>query len=187
MRAKGVNFRGVLDALERRGGPALRDRVLARVQGEAGEALRTGAVLSGGWYPTEWYDALLLGVEQEHPTERGVVQSLAREAVTHDLKTLFKLLSFVVSPESALTNATKIMARYWDGGRVSVREAREGRVHFVFEGYEGFTPRLWEDLQGGMEAVLDMLGVEREPFEARRGAAPGSHEVIARYRAKAKR
>lgn len=182
MRAKGVNFRGVIDALTRRGGPELRDRVIARVPGEAGEALRTGAVVSGGWYPTEWYDALLTSVEAEYPTERFAIRTLTREAVTHDLRTIFKILSFAVSPEYALTNATKIMARYWDSGRVTVRDAREGRVHFVFENYEGFTPRIWEDILGGMEAVVDMMGVPREPFETRRGATTSTFEVVARYR-----
>src|SRR5258706_8420727 len=101
-----------MSALERRAGREVLDRVIARVPGPAGEALRTGEIVSGGWYPASYYDALLGGIEAELSGERGVLRNLAREAVNHDFATLFKFLSLVVSPESALTNAVKVVSRY---------------------------------------------------------------------------
>lgn len=182
VRAKGVNFRGVTQQLERRGGKALLDRVLARIPDEAGEALRTGAVVTGGWYPAHWYDALLAAVEAEYPEDRTAIRALTREAVTEDFRTLFKILSLVVSPNAALRNAVKVMARYWDGGRVELVEAHEGFVHFRFDDYVGFTPRIWDDVVGGIEAVIDMMGVVRAPIETRNASADHRRlEVLLRY------
>ena len=182
VRAKGVNFRGVMKQLERRGGRALLERVLARVEGEAGEALRTGAVVTGGWYPARWYDALLAAVEEEYPTERTAIRALTREAVTDDFKTLFRILQLVVSPNAALKNGVKVMARYWEGGRVELIEGHEGYRQFRFDDYVGFTPRIWEDVIGGIEAVVDLMGVVRAPIETR--GATSDHrrlDVIIRY------
>jgi hypothetical protein len=177
-----VNFRGVMKQLERRGGKALLERVLARVPGDVGTALRTGEVVTGGWYPAAWYDALLSAVEAEYPTDRTAIRTLTREAVTDDFKTIFKIISLVVSPNAALRNGVKVMARYWEGGRVDLLEAHEGYVRFVFDDYYGFTPRMWDDVLGGIEAVVDMMGVVRAPIETR-GATPDGRrlEVIIRY------
>ncbi len=186
LKAKGVNFRGMTTALERRGGKELVDRVLARVPGEPGEALRLGAVVAGGWYPGEWYDALLLAIEHEHPTEAQIVRNLTREAVTDDFRTIFKVISLVVTPEAALKNSAKILARYWDGGLVTVVETREGYTHFVFDEFHGFTRRMWADFQGGLEAIVDLMKLEREPFEVRGRALDAPRlELIMRYRRKA--
>ena len=183
VRAKGVSFRGAMQQLERRGGRELLDRVLARVGGEAGEALRHGAVVSGGWYPAAWYAALLEAVEAEHPSDPDAIRSLTREAVTEDFRTIFRLLSWVVSPEAALRNAVKIMARYWEGGRVEVLEARDGHVHFLFADYHGFTPQIWSDVVGGIEPVLDLMKVTRERIEPRNVSGDGSRcEMIVCYR-----
>ena len=170
-----------MSQLERRGGKALLDSVLARVAGEAGEALRTGAVVTGGWYPADWYDALLAAVEAEYPGQPAAIRTLTREAVVEDFRTLFKILRLVVSPNAALHNGVKVMARYWEGGRVSLSEARTGYVHFVFDDFVGFTPRIVEDVVGGIEAVVDMMGVTRAPLDVRPAADPKRFEVIIRY------
>jgi hypothetical protein len=183
VRAKGVNFRGAMKQLERRGGKALLERVLARVEGEAGVAMRTGEIVTGGWYPASWYDALLAAIEVEYPSDRTAIRTLTREAVTDDFKTIFKILSLVVSPSAALRNGAKVMARYWEGGRVALVEAHEGYAHFVFEDYLGFTPRIWDDVIGGIEAVVDMMDLVRLPIETRGATADGRRlEVIVRYR-----
>lgn len=171
VRSKGTNFQGLLTTLERLRGRESVERVLAAVRGEAGDALRHGAVVSGGWYPVAWHDALLLAVEESFPSERLVVRDLTRAAVAHDFKTLFKIVSLVATPEFSMTNATKVMARYYDGGKVTVVEAREGLVHFRFDDYQGFTRRIWDDVHGGLEAVVDLLGVQRMPFDVRGGTA----------------
>jgi hypothetical protein len=181
VRSKGANFHGLLSALERVHGEDLRARVLAAVPGEAGVALRLGGVVTGGWYPIAWHDALLATVEGCLPGRRFAIRELTYEAVKHDFRTLFKIVSLVASPSSALTNSSKVMARYYDGGRVSVVESREELVHLRFDDYFGFTPRIWDDVHGGLEAIVDLMGVARQPFEVRYAQGPRA-EIMVRYK-----
>lgn len=177
VRARGVSFRSLLVQLERRGGRPLVERVLAGIGGEVEHALRTGAVVANAWYPVGWYDALLASAEREGAGARALVH----EGVAHDFRTIFKVVSLVVSPKSALTNAVKVMARYWDGGRVAVPDARDGLVRFVFDGYVGFTPRAWEGVAGGIEAVLALLGAQQVSVDVRPATGGARCEITARY------
>lgn len=181
VRSKGTNFHGAIAAVARVHGEDAKKRVVAAISGEAGEAFRLGAIVSGGWYPVSWHDAVLRAIEETFPTRRFAVRELTYDAVKTDFQTVFKIISLVASPSFALTNSTKVMARYYDGGRVSVVEAREQLVHLRFDDYFGFTSRIWEDVHGGLEGVIDLMGVEREPFEVRFAQGPKA-EFIVRYK-----
>lgn len=181
-RLKGVNFHGTLGALERRFGKEAVERVKQRTRGDGGDALRTGAIVTGGWYPAHYYDALLEAIELEFPAVRGIVHDLSYEAVTNDFQTLFKVVSLVARPEWALQGASRVMTRYVEGGHVEVREAREGLVHFQFSDFHGYTRRMWEDFVAGLEAVIDMMRVRRLPTKiVSGGTETPSCEVVIRY------
>jgi hypothetical protein len=191
VRSKGTNIRGTLQSIERMRGVGACERVIANTHGELGDALRHGGILTSAWYPIAWHDAFLRAVEETFPEEPRVIRTLSADAVKSDFSTLFKLLRLVASPAFALTNATRVMSRYYDGGRITVVEARDGYIHYRFDAYEGFTPRIWEDVVGGMEGVLDMLDVSprgepadtwRQPLDVR-GTRNESRDVIVVYRA----
>ena len=124
---------------------------------------------------------MLVAVEETFPTRRFAIRELTYESVKNDFQTIFKVVSLVASPSFAMTNASKVMARYYDGGRVTVVEAREGFLHIRFDDYFGFTPRVWDDVHGGLEAIIDLMGVERDPFEVRYAQGPRA-EYILRYK-----
>ncbi len=180
---KGVNFHGTLRALAKAHGAEKLALVRARVKGEPGQALRDGAILTGGWYPASWYDALLSAIEDELPTDRTACRDLARAAVVEDFSTLFRVISLVVSPNSALVNATRIAGRYVDGGKITVVHAKEGEIRFLFEDFHGYTRRMWEDFMGGIEAVLDLMKVQRLPSRVLGGGVDGAGrlELVVRY------
>lgn len=181
-RLKGVNFHGTLGALERRFGKDAVQRVKTRMKGEGGQELRNGAIVSGGWYPASHYDALLVAIEEEYPTTRGIVAELCRDAVTQDFQTLFRVVSLVATPEWAMSGASRVMTRYIENTRVAVKESREGHVHFRFDDFYGYTPRMWEDFIAGLEAVMDLMRVRRLPTKIVAGGGDEPHlEVIIRY------
>ena len=182
MRLKGVNFRGILRSVERRFGAAGRDRVLAAVAGEGGQALRAGEVVAGGWYPPAWYDALLAAVQQTFP-EPNILRTLAHDSIRDDFSTIFKIMSLIATPESALRNATRIMRLYVDGGSIRVISSQEGATRYRFEGYTGFTARMWDEFTGGMEGVLRMMKVRPLPSRIIDGGKDGDgfYEVLLRY------
>lgn len=180
---KGVNFHGTLKAVARTYGQETLTRVEQRIEGEAGEAIRAKAVVTAGWYPASWYDAVLRAIEAEFPGEKRICRDLARAAVKDDFATLFKIISLVFSVESALKTATKVVGRYVDGGTVTLVKGEEGVLHFKFDQYVGYTSRMWEDFIGGMEAILDLMHVERLPTKILSGGGDGDKlEVLLRFR-----
>lgn len=181
VRSKGTNIRGVLSSLKRAYGDVLHAEVLRSIEGELGEALRHGAIVSSGWYPIAWHDETLAAIEAALPFEQNPIRKLTYDSVKRDFQTIFRVVSLVASPTFALPTATKVMARYYDGGRLSIPEARDGRVRFVFEDYFGFTRRLWDDVHGGLEGVVDLMGVERLPFEVSGGHGPKA-EIVVHYK-----
>lgn len=181
-RLKGVNFHGTIGALERRFGKEAVQRVKTRMKGEGGESFRNGAIVSGGWYPASHYDALLVAIEEEYPTVRGLVAELCRDAVTQDFQTLFRVVSLVATPEWAMSGASRVMTRYIENTRVEVKESREGHVHFRFDDFHGYTPRMWDDFIAGLEAVMDLMRVRRLPTKIVSGGGSEPFlEVIIRY------
>jgi hypothetical protein len=180
---KGVNFHGTLKAVGRLYGPETLARVEQRIDGEAGDAVRAKAVVTAGWYPASWYDAVLRAIEAEFPGERRICRDVARAAVTDDFATLFKIISLVFAPETALKTATKVAARYVDGGTITLVKNEDGVLQFKFDEYFGYTGRMWEDFIGGMEAILDLMKVDRLPTRILSGGGDGDKlEVVRRFR-----
>lgn len=181
IRLKGTSFHGVLGAVERRFGEAERERLLGHIAEPTRTMLRTGEILTGGWYDVGHYDALLAGVEAAFPGVPGLIRRLSHDAITRDFATLFRVVRLVLSPESALSNATKVMARYVQGGSLRVVSSTEGQMHFRFDEFHGYTARMWDDFLGGMEAVLDLMGVKRTAAKVLVGGDGPTFEVILRY------
>lgn len=183
LRLKGVNFRGTLAALERREGASARSRVIEAVPGACGDALRTGEIVAGGWYPASWYATLLSTIDSVIGGGETYVRSLSRDAVKDDFQTLFRVISLVVSPDSALKNAVRVLGRYVEGGRTQVLEARPGYVHFRFDDFYGYTRLMWADFQGGTEGVLACMKLRDVTCEIVTGGNDGEHffEIIHRW------
>jgi hypothetical protein len=181
VRLKGTNFHGAFKSVERRFGKEALQRVFQLVPERARGVFVTGEILTGGWYDVEHYDALLRAIEQAFPGEKLLLRQLAHDAITEDFSTIFKIVRLIVSPQSALSNTTKVLARYIEGGKVTVVSATDSALHLRFEEYYGFTRPLWDDMLGGMEAVLDMMKVKRLSHRVLSGGDGPSFEIVLRY------
>ena len=180
---KGINFLGTLDALTRAHGAAARARVEARLRGDVGELVRARAVVASGWYPASHYAALLDAIVAELGDE-DAVRALSREAVKADFATLFRIVRLFMSPEKALQQSMRISSRYVDGGEVVIVEIGARLIHYRFRDYHGYTRRMWWDFIGGIEGVLETLGVEDIHPRVVAGGQDGddSLELIVRWR-----
>ena len=181
---KGINFVGTIDALGREHGDETRAAVVAALEGEVGEAIRSGAILASGWYPAAWYDALLRAIVKEVRGDATTVRTISREAVKVDFKTLFKVVRLFLSPQRALQQAMRISGRYVDGGEIDVVEAKDGFMHLRFREYRGYSRLMWWDFIGGVEGVLDGIGAEDITARFITGGGDGDHhlEVMLRWR-----
>ncbi len=180
---KGINFIGTLKALEREHGAATRERVEKRLDGEVGESVRHGALVSSGWYPASWYAQVLRAIVDETRGDEGTIRSLSNRAVSADMRTLFKIVRLFLSPERALQQSMRMSSRYIDGGEIEIVEAGPGHIHYRFREYHGYDRLMWWDFVGGIEAVLENIGARELTTRVIEGGQDGDHhlEIVFRW------
>jgi len=181
---KGINFLGMLEALEREHQSETLERVVASLEGEVGEAIRHHQILASSWYPASWYHALLQTIVTEVRGDSDTARSLSRSAVESDFSTLFRIVRLFISPEKALPQAMRVSSRYVDGGEIEVLEASRNVMHLRFRDYHGYSHLMWWDFIGGIEGVLTNLGAEDITARIIAGGGDGDHhlEVVIRWR-----
>lgn len=170
--AKGSNFVGLLKALETLHGAEARERVLDAMPEQIASPLRFGQVVVMGWYPVEWYAALHAAVDtcfHEGPT---LARKLSHQATRADIGSIHRFIASMLSVETVFGQTHRLMGLYWKGGQIERLEIAPGRARVRFENWPGFTALIWEDLMGGMEAVLETCGANNGRCRAGGGRAP---------------
>ena len=158
--AKGINFRSLIGAARRILGPATVDKMVTLLPPELGKQVARDGFVTAGWYPLADY-RLLHGAAQA-ATGRGLelTRELAREATMDDFRGIYRVLTFVLSPEFLMRRTPAIWSRYYDVGKVTV-EARSGFATARFEQATGFDSVLWQDVIGGSTGVLEACGAKQ--------------------------
>lgn len=154
--AKGNNFTGMLQSLERRSGHAAVEATVAASPPRLRDALRLGEILTGGWYPVAWYIDLNTALRVALNVGHDFGRLLARDSTIHDFSTLHRRLVGTRGAESVLSQADRLMDRYWKGGTVRCEILRPGAARLHFAGWNGFDRAIWQDLAGGVEGVLHL-------------------------------
>lgn len=158
--AKGSNFIGLLKAIDTLHGAAARERVLELLPQELSTSLRLGTILVVGWYPVEWYAQLHAAIDRCLEGGPSMARQLSRTAVGADITSIHRFIIGMLSVETVFGQAHRVMGLYWKGGTIERLELARGRSRMRFTGWKGFTPLIWHDLMGGMEAVLDACGAK---------------------------
>ncbi|HKU38765.1 MAG TPA: hypothetical protein VJR89_11480 [Polyangiales bacterium] len=158
--AKGSNFVGLLKALEALNGTDARDRVLAALPETVAEPLRFGQVVAVGWYPVTWYAELHDAIERSFHRGPALARKLSHQATAADIGSIHRFIASMLSVETVFGQTHRLMGLYWKGGAIERLEIAAGRARVRFEGWHGFTALIWEDLMGGMEAVLETCGAK---------------------------
>lgn len=177
---KGTNFLTFLKTLERMHGNDARVGTLERVEGEAGELLRAGALLSSGWYPASWYAALHAAAQRATGLGDELSYEVAREGVKEDFRGIYRILTFVLTPQSLLRRAPRVFRTYFRGGGMEV-EAGEGSAAVELR-CEGFGETLWRDLEGGCVGVLEACGAQDVKCVREAGGGDGDDHLRLAFR-----
>jgi hypothetical protein len=157
---KGSNFIGLLRALDALKGLDARDRVLAAMPESASSPIRLGQVVMMGWYPVAWYAELHAAVHacfHEGPT---MARKLSHHATTTDISSIHRFIASMLSVQTVFGQTHRLMGLYWKGGTIERLEITDGKARLRFHGWPGFSALIWEDLMGGIEAVLDSCGAK---------------------------
>ena len=161
IRSKGANFRSFVSAFRRLRGEEALARALELLPRELGEGLRLGALVTGAWYPIAWYDALHSAAQKACGEGPELSRILSREGIQEDFRGgVYRLVTLSLSPQSIFKWAQRAVGLYYDQGRCVIEESVPGRAMGRFEGFQGFTRNLWEDMVGGSLGVLELAGAK---------------------------
>jgi hypothetical protein len=150
---KGLAFLGILKAAERLHGAP----VLEAIKKELPAPL-TGLLVTGNWYPIDLYRELLTVTSKVLGHGPAAIRAVSREATLQDFRGIYRVLTFVLSPEFLMKRAPGMFNRYYDTGKLEILEARDGLVRAQYTECAGFNRLMWEDVIGGSAGVLEACG-----------------------------
>lgn len=175
---KGTAIVGALRAIDRICPPGTRDKMLAILPDQIVPAIEHGGFLVAGWYPLAHLRSIFGAAMQATGRDVELVRELSREATKDDFRGIYRLLTFVLSPEFIMRRGPSVFSRYYDTGTLSVT-ARAGYAEARYRGCVGFDRVLWEDANAGAGAVLEVCGAKELRYKIVRGGGDGDEECDA--------
>jgi hypothetical protein len=175
--SKGVNFQTFLRSIEEEFGPAAKLDVCAASSGELGKLLRYGGLVSSGWYPVALYCELQALAQQVLQRGSELARRIGYVNLKRDLSGPYRVLVFLLKPETIISGTPRMMQHYWRGGRVEVTEARDGMAAAHFRGWHGFDRNVWLDVIGAAEAAIEVAGGESVRSRVVSGGRDGHAEL----------
>lgn len=173
-RAKGINFRSFVGACRRLLGDAAVGKMTRLLPDELGRQLRTGAFVTGNWYALADFRALHAAAQAVSGRGPELAYAIGRDSASDDFRGIYRVLTFVLSPEFLLKRTPAIWSRYYDTGEVAI-EARPGFAHARFREARGFDHVLWQDVVGGCAGVLEVCGAKDLKMAIVGGGGDESH------------
>jgi hypothetical protein len=181
-RAKGLAFRTFLNTLEAIRGKETYNAALTAMPREMVEALRYGKLIASGWYPLDWYNAMLKAIVSTSNEGDRVIREIGREAIRADLKGIYKLVFKVLSPETLYSVSSRIFSSYFDTGKAEPLEIRKGYVRIRWTGCTGFDRQTWIVVFSAGEMLLEFAGASNVRLHVISGAGPNDDHAEVHYR-----
>jgi hypothetical protein len=154
---KGQGFRGLLDMFRKRFGSAEMAALGAALPGDLGQLVRSDGLVSAGWYPLSWYAEIHTAIEALRP---GTARELGKAAAHEDVNTVFKFVLSLASPRRLASLGGRIFATFLRGAVVKVEPVDTHKVHITFDGCDGANRGVWADIEGSIEAFVELSGAK---------------------------
>src|SRR4051812_23727670 len=134
---KGLAFRGMVGSLRRLKGDDAVKRTVELLPAELAKTARADLFVTQTWYPLADYAELLRAMLTANDADSELIRVLSREAVLHDFRGVYRVLTFVMSPEFVMKRGPLLFSRYYDTGQLEV-EATPGLAVARYTGCKGF-------------------------------------------------
>jgi hypothetical protein len=174
---KGAPVHGVVFAIRRICPPGTIAKMLPLLPPEVAAAVEHDRFLVAGWYPLSHYRAIFAAAMSATGRDVDLVRALSRDAMLHDFRGIYRLLTFVLSPAFIMRRSPPLFGRYYDTGTLGVPVARDGYCEAHYRGCVGFDRVLWENVLGGATAVLEAGGAKDVRVKAVRGGGDRDEEM----------
>jgi hypothetical protein len=180
---KGTAIRGIINAVARRCPAGTLRQMLPLLPPQVAPAVEHDAFIAAGWYPLAHLRAIFAAAMQATGRDVALVRELSRDATLDDFRGIYRLLTFVLSPEFVMRRGPGIFGRYYDTGSLEV-VARAGYCEAHYRGCAGFDSVLWADVLAGSAAVLEACGARDVTFTILRGGGDGDDacDVVGEWR-----
>ncbi len=180
---KGTAIRGTLRAIERLCPRGTLGKMLPLLPAQVAPAVEHDAFISAGWYPLAHIRAIFGAAMTATSRDLELVRAISRDSTLDDFRGIYRLLTFVLSPEFIMRRGPGIFGRYYDTGSLEV-VARAGYAEAHYRGCAGFDHVLWADVLAGSGAVLEACGARDLKFDVVRGGGDGDVDcdVVCRWR-----
>jgi hypothetical protein len=176
-RAKGINFRSFIGACRRLLGPEAIDEMAALLPAELGKQVQLDNFVTGNWYPLADFRALHVAAQTLSQRGLELACAIGRESAAQDFRGIYRVLTFVLSPEFLIKRTPAIWMRYYDVGEVTM-EASSGSARALFSGATGFDRVLWQDVIGGCTGVLEVCGAKNVKMTIEGGGGDEDHLAL---------
>jgi hypothetical protein len=157
---KGVSFHNLLVGVERLRGLEAVTRVRAMLPSHLRDALDRNEVINVGWYPLSWYVELHATIREATGEGPSLAFELGHFGTAEDFKGIYRLLRFVLSPQSLIQRAPAVFGRYRRPGTLTITSAGSGFATAKLEHCHGYDASVWQEIAGGCAAVLEACGAK---------------------------
>lgn len=156
-RVKGTAVQSSLRYVRERFGEEALGTVVAALP--EGEQAALGSILASSWYPMPAFLRFMQEASRAlGAREPEVIRNMGRASADYGVTGVYKIFFKVGSPEFIISRATRVFSSYYDTGRITVVESRQGRAVVEVSGLEESAPEFCERIYGWMHRTLELAG-----------------------------
>jgi hypothetical protein len=158
-RVKGTAVQSSLRYVRERFGEEALQAVLAALP--AAHAAAVSDVLASSWHPMESFLRFMQEAKRQlGGGEPDVVRNMGRASCDYGLTGVYRVFFKLGSPEFIISRGARVFSSYYDSGRLTVPESRDGRAVAEVASLEGGAPEFCERMLGWMERTLELAGAK---------------------------
>lgn len=174
---KGTACRSMLGAARRLCGDDIVERILPRLPADFARTVKHNGFVTAGWYPLSQYRAMVHAILAASGKGPELARALGREGTRDDFRGIYRVLTFMLSPEFLMRRSPGVFNRYYDTGTLEIPVAKNGYCEARYTGCAGFDRALWEDVFGGSVAILEACGGKNVRMTVTAGGGDGDADA----------
>ncbi len=159
-RVKGTAVQSSMRYVRERFGEEALQAVIAALPAPDGAELP--GLLASSWYPMESFLRFMQEAKRQLGAgEPQVVRNMGRASCDYGVTGVYKIFFKLGSPEFLISKSPRVYSSYYDSGRLTVTESRDGRAVAEITGLDGGAPEFCERMLGWMERTVELAGGKR--------------------------
>ncbi len=179
--AKGANFLALRSAMRLLRGSQGVQAMLDALEGPVAPLLREERLYENQWYPIAFYR------EIHRAAEVAAGEPIARRLGHHATKELFSkayaIFARIVGPSTSWRHSSQAFQTFYRPAEVEVLSTMDASVRARVSGCPGFDERVWDDVIGSVEAIIEISGGKSPVTDVRQAAEDLSMmEIEVRWR-----